>query len=165
MELWSPVGTVPDRSPLPRRSVMDAVHWAASPEPAGETLASLVLFQRAPRAPGHAVTFPALPQVRSCRAGCRSEQVSLAPGEHPQFLASFLQERREKAPFGRKVRSLPASPGLGKGESIFMKEKRERDLGRRNRRGGFFREFPCGAWRLQSRSGRIGKRRPGGDFI
>ena len=25
-------------------------------------------------------------------------------------------------PFGRKVRSLPASPGLGKGEPIFMKE-------------------------------------------
>ena len=32
-----PSGPVKRRSPLPRRSVMDAAHWAASPEPAGET--------------------------------------------------------------------------------------------------------------------------------
>ena len=33
-----PGGTLPSgRSPLPRRSVMGAAHWAASPEPAGES--------------------------------------------------------------------------------------------------------------------------------
>ena len=38
---WGPLrpgGTLPSgRSPLPRRSVMGAAHWAASPEPAGES--------------------------------------------------------------------------------------------------------------------------------
>ena len=33
-----PVGTVLRRSPLPRPSVLDAPHWGAGPEPAGETV-------------------------------------------------------------------------------------------------------------------------------
>ena len=35
---WSPVATVHLRSPLPRPSVLDAPHWGAGPEPAGETV-------------------------------------------------------------------------------------------------------------------------------
>ena len=35
---WAPFSA---RSPLPRRSVMDAAHWAASPEPAGESVMPL----------------------------------------------------------------------------------------------------------------------------
>ena len=34
---WSPVATVHRRSPLPLWSVLDAPHWGAGPEPAGET--------------------------------------------------------------------------------------------------------------------------------
>ena len=34
-------------SPLPRRSVMDAAHWAASPEPAGESGLALARTERA----------------------------------------------------------------------------------------------------------------------
>ena len=48
---WGPLrpgGTLPSgRSPLPRRSVMGAAHWAASPEPAGES----ALQGRAERVP------------------------------------------------------------------------------------------------------------------
>ena len=41
LPLWGrrcPVGTVLRRSPLPLRSVLDAPHWGAGPEPAGETV-------------------------------------------------------------------------------------------------------------------------------
>ena len=44
LPLWGrrcPVGTVLRRSPLPRRSVPDAPHRGAGPEPAGETVSSL----------------------------------------------------------------------------------------------------------------------------
>ena len=37
---WSPVATIHRRSPLPRPSVLDAPHWGAGPEPAGETVSS-----------------------------------------------------------------------------------------------------------------------------
>ena len=38
---WSPVATVQRRSQLPLRSVLDAPHWGAAPELAGETSPSL----------------------------------------------------------------------------------------------------------------------------
>ena len=51
LPLWGPLrpgGTLPSgRSPLPRRSVMGAAHWVASPEPAGES----ALLWRAERVP------------------------------------------------------------------------------------------------------------------
>ncbi|MFQ6829002.1 MAG: hypothetical protein ACLRSY_04710, partial [Acutalibacter sp.] len=69
--------------------------------------------------------FPAKPAARMCvsvlhkRGPSRRSRARLAPREHPQFFASFFQERREKAPFVRKVRSLPAPfGGLGKEESL-----------------------------------------------
>ena len=41
---WAPFSAW---SPLPRRSVMDAAHWAASPEPAGESGLALARTERA----------------------------------------------------------------------------------------------------------------------
>ena len=78
---WAPFSAW---SPLPRRSVMDAAHWAASPEPAGETsrtlLASRGPFQKEACGPRPRILWPIVPQ-NSPR--CKQTRPALTVGRIP----------------------------------------------------------------------------------
>ena len=98
-----------------------------------------------------------------CRLPVRTG--AICSGGAPAVLCFFPVRKKGKGAFRQKGAFFASFPGAWQGRAHFHERNRERNLGRRNRWGGFFREFPCGAWRSQSRLDRIGKYRPGGEFI